>query len=122
MTAPETVRATESVLEHHLTAFGDRDMEAILDDYTDESVVVTNDGTYHGLEEIEGMFEDFFAEFGQEGVTMEVTQQTAEGEFAFITWEAETPDNVYEFATDTFHVVDDVIEFQSFAGKITPRR
>ena len=52
---------------------------------------------------------------------MEVTQQEIEDDFAFIVWEAETPDNVYEFATDTFEIDDGEIEFQSFAGKITPK-
>jgi len=116
-----TMSTTESVLDHHLTAFGERDMDAILSDYTEESVVVTNHGTYRGLSEIEGLFEGLFAEFGQEGVTMDVTQQEIEGEHAFIVWEAETPDNVYEFATDTFDIDDGEIEFQSFAAKITPK-
>ncbi|GIL05073.1 MAG: hypothetical protein AMXMBFR72_06950 [Betaproteobacteria bacterium] len=34
---------------------------------------------------------------------------------------AETADNVYEFATDTFIVRDGMIAAQSFAGKIAPR-
>ena len=113
--------STESTLEHHLNAFAERDMDAILSDYTDESVVVTNQGTFRGLDEIEGLFEGLFAEFSGEGTTMEVTQQEIEDEFAFIVWEAETPENVYEFATDTFEIDDGEIEFQSFAGKITPK-
>lgn len=121
MTTTEAAATTEAVLNHHLTAFADKDMSEILSDYTDESVVVTNIGTFHGVEEIEGLFDDMFAEFSQEGVTMEVTQQTIEDEYAFIVWEAETPDNVYEFATDTFHVVDEEIHLQTFAGKITPK-
>ncbi|MFB6085810.1 MAG: hypothetical protein ABEJ84_03230 [Halodesulfurarchaeum sp.] len=44
-----------------------------------------------------------------------------EGEFAFLRWDAETPDNVYEFCTDTFHIPDGTIQFQSFAGKIEPK-
>ena len=48
-------------------------------------------------------------------------EQTVEDEFAYIVWHAETPDNVYEFATDTFHIPDDEIVFQTFAGKVSPR-
>lgn len=112
---------TESVLEHHLTAFSEQDLEAVVEDYTDDSVIVTNVGTMRGLDEIEGLFENFFAEFSQEGVTLDVEQETVEGEFAYIVWQGETPDNVYEFATDTFYVPDGTIRFQTFAGKITPK-
>ncbi|MFU8869554.1 nuclear transport factor 2 family protein [Natronococcus sp.] len=111
---------TESVLEHHLTAFGDQELSAIMDDYREESVVVTNVGTFRGLEEIEGLFADLCEEFDQEGATIDVHQQTVEDEFAYIVWEGKTPDNVYEFATDTFYVPDDTIDFQTFAGDVTP--
>ncbi|MGM0604903.1 MAG: nuclear transport factor 2 family protein [Halobacteriota archaeon] len=112
---------TESVLEHHLKAFSSQDLPGIMEDYTDESTIVTNMGTFRGLEEIEGLFEGLFAEFAQSGSSIDVVQETVEGEFAYIVWEAESPDNVYEFATDTFYVPDGTIRFQTFAGKITPK-
>jgi len=40
---------------------------------------------------------------------------------AFITWSAETADNVYEFATDTFVIRDEKIVTQTFAAKVTPK-
>lgn len=112
---------TEAVLEHHLTTFAEQDLSGIMEDYTADSVVVTNLGTFRGLAEIEGLFEDLFAEFAQEGATIDVNQEIVEDEFAYIVWQGETPDNVYEFATDTFYVPDDKILFQTFAGKITPK-
>jgi len=112
---------TDDVLDHHLTTFGEQDLEGIMEDYTDESVIVTNTGTFRGLDEIEGLFEDFFAEFTQEGATIDVDQQIVENEFAYIVWHAESPENVYEFATDTFYVPDDEILFQTFAGKVVPK-
>lgn len=112
---------TETILEHHLTAFAEQDLPGIMEDYTDESVIVTNLGTFRGLEEIEGLFEDFFAEFSQEGATIEMEQETVEDEFAYIVWQAESPENVYEFATDTFHIPADKILFQTFAAKISPK-
>ena len=44
-----------------------------------------------------------------------------EGDYAYILWAAETADNVYELATDTFVVRDGKIIAQSFVGKITPK-
>lgn len=112
---------TESVLKHHLTAFAEQDLEGIMEDYADESVIVTNMGTVRGRDEIEGLFEDLFAEFSHEEATIDVRQETVEDEFAYIVWEAESPENVYEFATDTFYIPDDEILFQTFAGKVTPK-
>lgn len=45
-----------------------------------------------------------------------------DGDYAYILWTAETVDNSYEFATDTFLVQKGKIVAQSFAAKIKPRR
>ena len=115
------MNTTGGVLEHHLDAFGERDMEAILEDYDEESVVITDDGTYCGREEIEGLFEELFADFAQSGSELELHHQAIEDEVAHIVWDGETPDNTYEFATDTFVVRDGTIDVQTFAGKIEPK-
>lgn len=111
---------TQFVLDHHLDAFAGQDLPAVLEDYTDGSVVVTNLGTFRGLSEIERLFKELFAEFSQPGSTFTMEEKIVEGDFAYIVWHAETPDNVYEFGTDTFYIPADSIEFQTFAGKITP--
>ena len=46
-----------------------------------------------------------------------MNQQFVEGEYAYILWTAETADNVYEIATDTFVVQDGKIVAQSFTSK-----
>jgi len=111
---------TESVLEHHLAAFGDQDMEEILADYTDESVVITDTETYHGLEEIATLFEAFFAEFSQPH-EFEMDHQAVEGDVAHIAWHAETVEQTYEHAVDTFVVRDGVIQTQTFAARTAPK-
>ena len=112
---------TDAVLDHHLEAFANQDLEETMVDYTDESVVITNVGTFRGPEEIEGLFTDLFEEFSQPGTTLEVDDTITEGDFAYLLWHAETPDNVYAFCTDTFYIPDGTIEFQTFAGKIEPK-
>jgi len=112
---------TGSVFDHHLDAFANQELAEIMLDYDDESVVVTNVGVFRGLDEIEGLFADLFDEFSRPGTNIEVDDRIVEGDFAYLLWHAETPDNVYEFCTDTFHVPDDTIEFQTFAGKIEPK-
>lgn len=112
---------TESVLDHHWKAFGEQDLEATLEDYTDESVVVTQADVFRGREEIEGLFEGMFAEFSDSETSITLEERIVEGDFGYIVWQAETPDNDYEFATDTFYIPDGEIVFQTFAGKITPK-
>lgn len=112
---------TRSVLEHHLDAFGNQDLDAVMIDYTEDSTVITNMGIFRGREEIEGLFAGLFDEFSQEGTTLEIDDTIVEEEFAYILWHAETPDNVYEFCTDTFHIPAETIEFQTFAGSLSPK-
>jgi len=112
---------TEDVLDHHLDAFTAQDLDETLADYTDESVVITNVGTFRGLDEIEGLFADLFEEFSQEGSRIDLEQKTVEDEYAYIVWNGETPENDYEFCTDTFVVRDGTIHRQTFAGKIEPK-
>jgi len=112
---------TKQVLDHHLQAFGDLDLEAILADYTDESVLLTANGPIQGMDQLKGVFEAFFAEFGKPGATFEMKQQLISGDVAYIVWTAETADNVYELATDTFVIDDGKIAVQSFTAKTTPK-
>ena len=112
---------TKQVLDHHLQAFGDLDLEAILADYTDESVLLTANGPIQGMDELKDVFEAFFAEFGKPGATFEMKQQLINGDVTYIVWTAETADNVYELATDTFVMDDGKIAVQSFTAKTTPK-
>jgi ketosteroid isomerase-like protein len=122
MVSTSTSATTESVLDHHLDAFMDQNMDEMMADYTDDSVVVTNtSGTFHGRDEIRTLFEGLFAEFGQGDVEFQLDEQVVEGDIAYIVWHAETPDNSYEFATDTFHVHDGVIATQTLGAVVDPK-
>jgi len=112
---------TDDVLDHHLDAFTAQDLDECLVDYTDDSVIITNMGVFRGLDEIEELFAGLFEEFSQAGSTIELDQKTIEDEYAYIVWHGETPDNVYEFCTDTFVIEDGTIRRQTFAGKIEPK-
>jgi ketosteroid isomerase-like protein len=112
---------TEAVLEHHLTAFNEQNVSELLADYTDESVLISNMGTFHGLDEIESLAKSMFAEVSQPDVSFTIDEQVVEGDIAYIVWHAETPDNVYELATDTYVIRDGVIETQTFTAKVTPK-
>ena len=112
---------TEDVLDHHLEAFGAQDIEATMDDYTDDAVVITHGDVHRGHDEISDWFEGLFSEFGQSDVDFSLDEKTVEGEYAYIVWRAETPDNDYEFATDTFVVEDGKIVAQTLGTKVSSK-
>ncbi len=113
--------ATQTVLEHHLQCFGSGDLEGILADYTPASVLMTPQGVMRGPSEMRPFFSTVMAEFGQPGTTFAMKTVLVEGDTAFILWDAETPDNRYESANDTFVVRDGRIAVQTFAAKVTPK-
>jgi ketosteroid isomerase-like protein len=113
--------STETVLNDHLEMFGEQDLDGIVADYADDAVVITNDETYRGTAEIRGLFEEFFREFSADDVSFSLERQTVEDDVAYIIWEAETPENEYEFATDTFVVRDGEIVVQTLGAVINPK-
>jgi len=112
---------TQEVLEHHLERFGAGDLDGLMSDYTDESVLLTPNGALVGRGPIRGVMSGLFAEFAKPGSSFHMQTQYCSGEIGFIVWSAETADNRYEFATDTFVVETGKIRRQTFAGKIVPR-
>ena len=112
---------TQQILDHHLKAFGEGDLDGILEDYTDASLLFTPDGILRGPSEMRPLFEAFFAEFAKPGASFEMKKQSVEGETAYIVWSAETADNVYELATDTFTIREGKIVAQTFTAKVVPK-
>src|SRR5262249_10304814 len=109
------------VLDHHLKAFSEGDLAGILSDYAPEAVLFTPDGPLRGTGAMKPLFEALIDEFGKPGARFTLEQRSIEGDYAYIIWTAETTDNVYEIATDTFVVQNGKITAQSFAGKIVPK-
>ena len=113
--------STKDVLNNHLKCFDEGDLNCILSDYAAGAVMFTPDGPLRGADAIRPLFQALIAEFKKPGASFTMKQQCVEGDYAYIVWTAETADNMYELATDTFVVRDGKIVAQSFTGKITPK-
>jgi ketosteroid isomerase-like protein len=113
---------TREILDHHLAAFFAYDLEGVLSDYGKEIVFFTADGPLTGVDAARRFFEPLLAEFEQPGSTFEMKQYFVDGDHGYILWSAETPDNVYELATDTFVVRAGRIVAQSFTAAVRPKR
>jgi hypothetical protein len=105
--------STQAVLQNHLRA-ARVGVDAVMQDFTDESVLITDRATYRGLSAIRRFFSALFAElpsgFFDE---MKVNRQEIIGEVAYILWERKP---IISQATDTFVVRDGKILFQTFTA------
>ena len=98
---------TSQVFEHHGAALRSGDVDEVMKDYTDDSVLITNiSGLTSGLAAIGAIFAA-----PSPLSNIEVTTVHIDGEVAYVTWKA---DGV-PFGTDTFVVRDGKILVQTVA-------
>jgi ketosteroid isomerase-like protein len=99
--------STKTVLDHHGAALSARDIDALMEDYTDESMFISNlGGVVKGVDAIRSVFEAA----GELGGFMETTMHI-DGDVAFVTWMADG----ISFGTDTFVIRDGKIAVQTVA-------
>jgi ketosteroid isomerase-like protein len=104
--------STEATLAHHLQAFAEG-IEAILSDYTEESILFTPNGVIRGLDELRTFFEGFIKNSPPELFeALKFLRQDIEGEVAYTVWKAEP---YIKMATDTFVVREGKILVQTVA-------
>src|SRR6266481_7973167 len=113
--------STSDVLDQHLKCFGENDLDGVLADYSSDAVLFVPGKPLKGPDAIKPFSQAFFSEFAKPGASFSMRQRYVEGDYAYILWSAETADNSYEAATDTFVVQNGKIVPQSFAAKITPK-
>jgi ketosteroid isomerase-like protein len=113
---------TESVLDHHIAALGAGDVEELLKDYTQESVLIHPDGSARGLDELRAAFTDFVTGLLKPGTyELGLDSRQVDGEVAFIAWHADCASVAIPMGTDTFVVRNDKIVAQTFAMKVEPK-
>ena len=113
---------TSDVLDRHLKCFAERDVDGVLADYSPDAVLFVPEGPLRGPHAIKPLFQALVSEFAKPGSSFTIQQRSIDGDHAYIVWAAETADNSYEFATDTFVVRNGKIVAQSFAARIKPKR
>lgn len=96
---------TKAVVEHHMAALQAGDIDAVMEDYTDESIFLINmGGVFIGKEAIRPFFE---AAGSPPGFTE--TSVQVEGEAYLVTWSADG----LPFGSDTLIVRDGKIAVQT---------
>jgi len=113
--------STTEVVNRHLKYFGQADLQGVLSDYAPDVVMFTPDGTFKGPDAIRPLFQALIAEFSKPGASFNMKVESVDGDYAYIVWSAETAENVYQVATDTFVVRNGKIVAQSFTSKTAPK-
>ena len=105
---------TKEVLEQHLKSFGEGSLDGLLADYSPDAVLFIPDRPLKGAEEIKPFFQALLTEFAKPGASFSLEKQVIDGDYGYIVWRAETADQIYQAATDTFFVSNGKIVAQSF--------
>lgn len=106
------------VFQHHLDAFAKGDIDEILKDYTEETIVIYNDRIARGVSEIRGFFTHWLTELLPPGCEFDLDQLQVVDDLVFITWTAESEQLVFELGTDTFLIRGGKVQRQTVAAKI----
>jgi hypothetical protein len=113
---------TAEVVHHHLAAFGAGDVDEMLNDYTEESLLITANGTIAGLGPLREAFTGLLGGLFVPG-TYEFTMDAehVEGDVAHIVWHATCASSDVPLGTDTFVVRDGKIAVQTYTAKVDPK-
>ncbi|MEO6405114.1 MAG: nuclear transport factor 2 family protein [Ferruginibacter sp.] len=111
-------KTTRNVLMNHLSSFQNNDLDAVMSDYTSESVLITQAATYTGTEEIKIFFADLVIHFPKQKSNFELDIIEVKDELALIVWHAKTPSLEVSLGTDTFILKDGKIYQQTFVGQL----
>ena len=117
------VDTTQQVCEHHLRALAAGDLDGILSDYADDSLLIGPEGVVKGRQAIRGVFEGALASLFKPG-TYEFTMDTLHvaDDVAYLVWHANCASADIVFATDTFVIRNGRIAVQTFAAQVKPKR
>jgi ketosteroid isomerase-like protein len=104
---------TAATLARHIEAILSGDVDAVLRNFSDESVVFTPDGLVRGLAAIRKDTEAFFSNSPPEMLdSLEIVRKEVDGEVAYLLWKAEP---FVALAAETFVIRSGKIVAQTFA-------
>ena len=111
-------KASEKVLLSHLQSFATNDLDALMSDYTEQSVLITHEQTYSGVQEIRSFFVELLTHFPKNRSNFNLDKLVVKDELVYIVWHATTPSLEVPLGTDTFVVKQGKIYQQTFAGQL----
>jgi len=114
------------VFNRHLAAFTSGNLDAVMNDFGRDSVVITQEGVFEGPQQIRKVFQGLLAEFGvidqgdSPGFTFNIVQPCRDT--LLITWNAISKHHVFPFGTDTFVIRGNTIHRQTLSYPVPAAR
>jgi predicted SnoaL-like aldol condensation-catalyzing enzyme len=105
-------------LKHHLNSFLNNDLEAVISDYTSESVLITPAATYTGPQEIREFFAELVKYFPKQKTNFGLDRTIIKNDLIYIIWHAKSPLVKVDFGSDTFIIKDGKIHQQTYAAQL----
>lgn len=115
------VTTTRQVFDHHIGALVAGDLDDLMKDYSEDSVVIGPEGVVKGRDGIRGLYEGFFSTLFKPGtykLGADIVQ--GDGEALLVIWHASCVGADIPFAADTFIIRNGKIKIQTFAPKLEP--
>jgi len=111
---------SRQIILNHLDSFYNHDIDSLLSDYTDESIVITLQNTFKGLKEIRTFITQFVVFFPRGETTLILDKLTVEDEVGYIVWHAKTPKIQVSLGSGTFIIKKGKILHQTIIGQLEP--
>lgn len=109
-------KSTEEVWSHHIEAWEARSVEAIVEDYSDESVLILNNEIFKGQSAIAHVFRKLFGIF--DAGSNRIDTPIVFDRFVYITWHFTPTGKQEQFGTDTFVIESGKIILQTIASTL----
>ncbi len=115
-TAHAYAQTIEETWQHHIEAWGRRDLDAIAQDYTEDATLILNNTIFKGTEAIKKAFSQLFRIF--DGGQNQIEEPTIDGKIIYITWNFTPRGKGPFFGTDTFVIENGKIAYQTIASTL----
>ncbi|MFD2824304.1 hypothetical protein ACFS5M_11540 [Lacinutrix iliipiscaria] len=109
---------SKKIVLNHLDSFYNHDIDSVMSDYTNESIIITLKNTYRGLQEIRGFITEFVNIFPKGETILVLDKIAIENEVAYIVWHAKTPELEVSLGSGTFIIKQSKIVHQTFIGQL----
>ncbi|MEH1965879.1 nuclear transport factor 2 family protein [Nostoc sp.] len=118
MKSIQEVAETQTVWQKHIKAWDANDLDAIMESYTEESVMILNNLKLEGTKAIRNVFANLFKLFNDGNNKIEPA--VVEGEVIYIIWnfKPRSENGKSYFGTDTFVVQHGIVKYQTIASEL----
>jgi len=112
-------RSPQEVFADHLAALGKRDVSLILQDFTDDAVLITPDGALSGLAGVEAFYSQALG--GMPDIDITITSSVFGGDALLARWTGAASTATVSDGVDTFVFENGKIRLQSSWFTIEPK-